>query len=126
MLHLKISSQTFSLFHVKLCGGVEFKMQWIKVLYTFGYTVRFWGCYKLLEHLLRFEMWIDRSNGEIKESDGRKFLAKWESIRVIFHQHVTNLKYPVGQISRFQMCHGQGCRVFLGMGDLPHLMTESL
>ncbi len=41
-------------------GGVEFKMQWIKVLYTFGYTVRFWGCYKLLEHLLRFEMWIDR------------------------------------------------------------------
>ena len=24
------------------------------------------------------------------------------------------------------MCHGQGCRVFLGMGDLPPLMTESL
>ena len=21
------------------------------------------------------------------------------------------------------MCHGQGCRVFLGMGDLPPLMT---
>ena len=26
----------------------------------------------------------------------------------------------------FHMCHGQGCRVFLGMGDLPPLMTESL
>ncbi len=24
------------------------------------------------------------------------------------------------------MCHGQGCRVLLGMGDLPPLMTESL
>ena len=24
------------------------------------------------------------------------------------------------------MCHGQGCRVFLGMGDIPPLMTESL
>ena len=24
------------------------------------------------------------------------------------------------------VCHGQGCRVLLGMGDLPPLMTESL
>ena len=28
--------------------------------------------------------------------------------------------------SRDYMCHGQGCRVFLGMGDLPPIMTESL
>ncbi len=27
---------------------------------------------------------------------------------------------------KFHMCHGQGCRVLLGMGDLPPLMTESL
>ncbi len=26
----------------------------------------------------------------------------------------------------FDICHGQGCRVFLGMGDLPPLMTGIL
>ena len=27
---------------------------------------------------------------------------------------------------QFYVCHGQSCRVLLGMGDLPPLMTESL
>ena len=30
------------------------------------------------------------------------------------------------KITKNHLCHGQGCRDFLGMGDLPPLMTESL